>query len=184
MPKAEVLQTSMQSELKKWGFGLIGFGALHFVLSSVLDPIWGGILIVIGICNLLIPHRALFLVNGMAIMVAAIFNGIAMGDDGGAFGMVVIMQFVWGVFELRKYKLYSETSGSGARSADVADEPQDQKMLPLTMDCRKCGQALELDDKERTDRVFTCPECNSLIDMSRRQGLGVSISRSKKIQSY
>ena len=107
-PKPEVTYKKMKLELKKWGFGLMGFGALHIVLASVLNPVWGVILIIVGICNILIPHRALFLVNGFAIMTAAVFNMAAMEKDAGAFGMLIIMQFVWGIFEIRKFKLYDE----------------------------------------------------------------------------
>lgn len=108
-PRPEVTFEKMKSELKKWGFGLMGFGALHIVLASVLDPVWGVILIIVGICNILISHRALFLVNGLAIMTAAIFNMIAMGEAGtGAPFILIIMQFAWGINEIRKFKLYDE----------------------------------------------------------------------------
>lgn len=110
-PRPEATYKKMKSELNKWGFGLMGFGVLHIVLASVLDPAWGVILIVVGICNILIPHRALFLVNGFAIMTAAVFNAAAMeeaGESGPFFGMLVIFQFIWGFLETRKYKLYNE----------------------------------------------------------------------------
>ena len=98
----------MKSELKKWGFGLIGYGALHIVLASVLEPIGGVILIIVGICNFLIPHRSLFLVNGFAIIAAAVFNIIAMKTGSGIVVMLLVIQFVWGIFEIRKFKLYDE----------------------------------------------------------------------------
>lgn len=108
-PSPEVTYGKMKSELKKWGYGLMGFGALHIVLASVLDPVWGVILIIVGICNILISHRALFIVNGIAIMTAAVFNMIAMGEAGaGALIILIIMQIVWGINEIRKFKLYDE----------------------------------------------------------------------------
>lgn len=108
VPKPELFFEKMKSVLKSWGIGLIIFGALHIVFSSFLDPIWGVILIVVGLCNIVIPHRVLFLVNGFAIMTAAIFNGIAMGDNAGSAGILVMFQFIWGVFEIRNYNLYDE----------------------------------------------------------------------------
>ncbi|GAH88642.1 unnamed protein product, partial [marine sediment metagenome] len=108
-PLSPVENVLLKLELKKWGYGLMGFGALHIVLASVLDPVWGVILIIVGICNILISHRALFLVNGIAIMTAAIFNMIAIaGAEVGAFYMLIIMQFAWGIVEIRKFKLYDE----------------------------------------------------------------------------
>lgn len=108
-PKPEVTAERMKSDLKKWGYGLIGFGALHIVLASVLDPIWGVILIILGLCNLFMEHRVMFLLDGLAIMTAAIFNGIAVTEaDIPAFNLLIIMQFVWGILEIRKFKLYDE----------------------------------------------------------------------------
>ncbi len=108
-PRPEVTAERMKAELKKWGYGLIGFGALHIVLASVLDPIWGVILIILGLCNIFIVHRTMFLLNSLAIMTAAVFNGIAIAKaEVPAFNFLVMMQFVWGVLEIRKYKLYDE----------------------------------------------------------------------------
>lgn len=108
-PRPEVTAKRMKSELKKWGYGLIGFGALHIVLASILDPTWGAILIVLGLSNLFIAHRVMFLLNSLAIMTAAIFNGIAMvKGDLPSFKYLIIMQFVWGLLEIRKFKLYDE----------------------------------------------------------------------------
>ena len=108
-PGTEAIKKRMKSELKKWGFGLIGFGALHLVLASFLDPVWGAILIVVGICNLFIIHRTLFLVNGLAIITAAVFNSIAIIEaEAGAPCMFVLLQFAWGINEIRKYKLYDQ----------------------------------------------------------------------------
>jgi hypothetical protein len=108
-PKPKVTAEKMKSELKKWGYGLIGFGGLHIVLGSVLDPIWGAILMVLGLGNILISHRTMFLLNGLAIMTAAIFNMVAISDaEIGAFYLLIIMQFTWGIIEIRKFKLYDE----------------------------------------------------------------------------
>ena len=96
----------MKSELKYWGYGLIGFGVLHIVLTSVLDPVWGIIFIIIGICNFLILHRSLFLINGFVLMAAAVFHMVFMWSGSGVIGLLLIIQFVFGIFGIRKFKLY------------------------------------------------------------------------------
>lgn len=96
----------MKSELKNWGLGLIGFGILHIVLTSVLDPVWGIIFIIIGICNFLILHRSLFLINGFVLMAAAVFHMVFMWSGSGVIGLLLIIQFVFGIFGIRKFKLY------------------------------------------------------------------------------
>lgn len=119
-PRPEVTFIKMKSDLKKWGFGLMGFGALHIVFASVLDPVWGVILIVVGIGNLLVPHRSLYLVNGFAIMIAAISNMASMGKAGesGVFGILLIFQFILGILEIRKFKLYEEVEWSHHKVSD------------------------------------------------------------------
>lgn len=42
--------------------------------------------------------------------------------------------------------------------------------LPETIYCPDCGKELELEDKEREEKKFTCPECNNLIDMNNSTG--------------
>lgn len=37
--------------------------------------------------------------------------------------------------------------------------------LPDLIDCPSCGEELELEEQERKERKFTCPECDSLINV-------------------
>lgn len=106
-PRPGVTRKKMRSELKQWGFGLIAFGILHIILKSFLDPFWGVILIIVGIFNIFVSHRAMFLLNGSAIMTAAVFNMMVIVEaEANAAFMLVIMQFAWGINEIRKFKLY------------------------------------------------------------------------------
>lgn len=95
----------MKRELRNWGIGLIVLGVAHFVLTGFLSPVWGAIILVVGVLNLLIPHRGMFIVNGLALLLVGGLNIFA-GEIGTwtAFG---ILQLVWGVQEIRKFGQYA-----------------------------------------------------------------------------
>ena len=40
-----------------------------------------------------------------------------------------------------------------------------KEILPIDFKCPNCGIELELEDKERKEKKFTCPECNSLVEV-------------------
>ena len=106
-PKPEVTFNQMKADQKKWGFGLIGLGILHLILRSLLDPTWGLILMVIGAINIFKPNRLLYIVNGSAIIVAAIFNLVALANADIKAGIfIIIFQIIWGINEIKKYKQY------------------------------------------------------------------------------
>lgn len=92
-------------ELRKWGIGLIILGVAHFVLAEFLDPTWGAVIIVLGIANLAVRHAAMFVVNGLALMLVGILN-IAAGGTG-SWSIFGVMQLYWGVREIRKYSRYA-----------------------------------------------------------------------------
>jgi hypothetical protein len=101
----EKTAADMKTELRNWGIGLILLGIAHFVFSGFLDPVWGAVILVVGVLNLLIPRRGMFIVNGIALLLVGILN-ITAGEVGSwtAFG---ILQLVWGVQEIRKFGQYA-----------------------------------------------------------------------------
>lgn len=105
----------LKKDLKGWGISLLAIGVLSIVFSSVLDPIWGVVLIVLGILNLLIRHRAMFIVNGLALIFIGVMNAISVFGSGSGFNfwlMFGVFQVVWGVQEIKKYKRYAPTGAS------------------------------------------------------------------------
>jgi hypothetical protein len=96
----------LKGELRKWGIGLLILGGIQIALSSMLDPVWGILMVGLGIVNLLVHRRAMLVVNGIAIMVAGGFNLFA-GQPWTAFG---IMQFIWGIKEMKKCGEFEEYS--------------------------------------------------------------------------
>ncbi|MFZ5993470.1 MAG: hypothetical protein ACOYU4_00565 [Thermodesulfobacteriota bacterium] len=92
----------LKNELRKWGIGLIVVGIAHLMLTGFLDPIWGVLIACVGVLNLLIPRRGMFIVNGIVILLAGAMN-VSAGAGWKMFGM---LQIVWGVKEIRKFKEY------------------------------------------------------------------------------
>ena len=95
-------QESMKKDLRGWGIWLIILGFIHFAFAGLLDPVWGAIIIVIGILNLCIQRRGMFIVNGCALVLVGIMN-IAAG--GGLWAVFGVLQIIWGSKEIKKYSL-------------------------------------------------------------------------------
>lgn len=103
----------MKKDLRSWGFGLIAIGVISIVLKF-LDPVWGGVLIVIGVLTLLIQRRTMFITIGICLLLAGIMNiGSGSGEFGGwtIFG---ILQIYWGIQEIRKFWKYGPTAAKMA----------------------------------------------------------------------
>jgi hypothetical protein len=99
----------MDERLKKWGIGLIILGVIHILASQFLDPVWGGIIIILGILNLVIKKRGMFVANGIALLLVGLLNILSGFLDNPVnffWGVFGIVQLIWGIQEIRKYKLY------------------------------------------------------------------------------
>ena len=103
MPKKTA--ADMKGELRKWGTGLIVLGVAHFVLADFLSPGWGGIILAVGVLNLLIPQRGMFVVNGLALLLVGILNVFA--GEVGTWTVYGLLQLAWGVQEMRKFGQYA-----------------------------------------------------------------------------
>lgn len=96
LPKASAVE--LKGELRKWGVGLIILGILHFLLQGILEPTWGVVICIVGTLNLLISHKAMFIVNGICLILVGLMNMAA----GGGWKFFGVMQIIWGVQEMRK----------------------------------------------------------------------------------
>lgn len=106
----EQVPADMDESLKKWGIGLIILGVIHILASQFLDPVWGGIIIILGILNLVIKKRGMFVANGIALLLVGLLNILSgfLDDPVNFFwGFFGILQLIWGIQEIRKYKLYN-----------------------------------------------------------------------------
>ena len=91
-------EAELKGELRKWGVGLIIMGGLHFVLQGVLDPTWGVVLLIVGGLNMVVSHKAIFILNGICLMLVGLMNMAG----GGGWKFFGLMQIFWGVQEMRK----------------------------------------------------------------------------------
>lgn len=96
---------AMKRDIRGWGIGLIILGIIQIAVSF-LNTAWGVILIAIGITDLFIPRREMYIANGIAIIVAGIINMFATVTAGGRAGGFAVLQFIWGANEIRKFFKY------------------------------------------------------------------------------
>jgi len=105
----------LKKDLKGWGISLLAIGVLSIIFSSMLDPVWGVVLIVLGIINLLVRHRAMFIVNGLALIFIGALNILSVLGASSGFNFWMgfgVFQIIWGVQEIKKYKRYAPTGES------------------------------------------------------------------------
>ncbi len=110
----------MKSDLRGWGLLMIFWGILSLIFTKYLDPVWGIIIIGLGIVNLLVIRRFMFVVNGIALFIVGILNIFAtlaaITSSGiSSFWLATgIMQIVWGIQEIVKYDKFSPWRGFSA----------------------------------------------------------------------
>ncbi len=98
--------SAMRRDLRNWGIGLIGIGIVSIVFSEILDPIWGGLLILLGVLTLIIRQRGMYIAIGIGLLLAGVMNIVAVGKFGGwmVFGL---FQIFIGIQEIRKFWRYA-----------------------------------------------------------------------------
>ena len=105
--KARVRRAEMEQSLGSWGVGLVIFGVIHIVLSSVFEPGWGIVLIVIGLLAFASRSRVMFLIIGFALWLAAMGN---LTGGYGSWSMFGLLQIYWGFKEIVKFFKYSDVT--------------------------------------------------------------------------
>ena len=101
--KTTQIRDALKKDLRGWGTGLIIMGVISFLLSGFLDPIWGGILIAIGVATLIVQQRGMFIIIGIGLILAGIMNISA----GGGWKIFGFLQIYWGIQEIRKFNKYA-----------------------------------------------------------------------------
>lgn len=101
----------LKKVLRSWGRGLIAIGVISILLAEFLDPVWGFILIVIGVLELSFPSRKWIFVNGIGLVLVGVLN-IVVGvlDKSGGWAFFGLLQIFWGYYEIPKYKWYPSES--------------------------------------------------------------------------
>lgn len=64
----------MKKDIRSWGFWLVGIGIVSMVLSFMLDPSWGLILMLVGLSSFYFSESPMFIVYGSLLSWAAVTN--------------------------------------------------------------------------------------------------------------
>ena len=101
-------EAEIKRDIRSWGIALIVIGVIHLVLSEFLDPIWGGILIVIGVSCLFIMQRGMYIVIGIGIILAGIMNMFL--TELGGWTIFGAFQIGFGIYQFHKFRKYGSTA--------------------------------------------------------------------------
>jgi hypothetical protein len=111
-----LIRQEYSTEQKRWAITLLFTGCMTFFLRSFIDPLFGSLLVILGLLNLLINGCGVFLINGLVLVVLSVITltgsiESAMAANSvtihAAMGMVLgLLEGVWGVHELHKFIRY------------------------------------------------------------------------------
>lgn len=126
-------RSRLAAELRGRGGVYLLLGGAHFIFSNSLEPTWGVVLVLIGLLNLAVADRSLFIINGIALVLAGAWNALT-GQLAGSFGWraLGIAQVVWGLQEFSRYGHYGSLAVPGdrplrAREIERLRGPMEQK---------------------------------------------------------
>lgn len=102
----------LNKEVRNIGIALIILGVIHFVLSQFLDFTWGFVLIAVGVIALFYRSRKMLLTFGILLIVVGVLNisayAIALEEVSGFWGIFGIIQIVWGIQEINRFRRTKE----------------------------------------------------------------------------
>ena len=105
-------KTNLDKEIRNIGIILIVLGILHFVLSGFLSFTWGLVLIPVGIIAFFYRSRNMLLVFGILLILVGILNlsafVISPEEVSGFWGIFAIIQFVWGIQIINRFRKTKE----------------------------------------------------------------------------
>jgi hypothetical protein len=110
--KIDGVQEEMKRELRNWGVGLLLIGIVSMALAQVFDPIWGGLLVILGVVTLIVRKRGMFIVIGIALILVGVMNIlgtlIMMSAEEATPGWAIFggFQIYWGIKEIIKFGKY------------------------------------------------------------------------------
>jgi hypothetical protein len=102
-PAYSPARLEMETELRKWGIALCVIGGISILLSGFLDPVWGVMLIVLGLLSLVVRKCGMFIVFGCVLILAGIMNLTSGGPGGSVWGFFGIFQVLWGIQEFKRF---------------------------------------------------------------------------------
>ena len=94
--KGDFSPEKMKKDLRVRGIALIVLGVIHFIASGYLDATWGAVITILGILNLTIKKKEMFIASGIALIVAGIMNITSFLGIG-------FLQLTWGAEEIYRF---------------------------------------------------------------------------------
>ena len=94
----------MKKDIRSWGFWLVGIGIVSMVLSFLLDPSWGLILMLVGLSSFYFSESPMFIVYGSLLAWAAVTNLMA-----GTLGVIfAVFQVIIAFKIFRQYRKWNK----------------------------------------------------------------------------
>jgi hypothetical protein len=112
------MSAALKRDLRGVGIVLIVWGLIPFIFPQVFSRVWGGFFILLGIVNLLVRNRVLFIIGSLAFIAVGVWNilnfllvfsaryRVSLLFQA-AWVFIGILQIIWGVQMLGKYKEYA-----------------------------------------------------------------------------
>jgi hypothetical protein len=99
----------MLKEIRSWAFWLIGIGVISLIASSFLDPAWGILLLLVGLASFFIRDAAMFVIYGVTLVWAALFNAISgFGGQNWGWAGFSLIQIYMAVRVFKNYGLFKQ----------------------------------------------------------------------------
>lgn len=120
----EWVRTSITQETHKWGLWLLAMGFAQLIANAVLDPVWGIVLILIGLASFYFRSSAMLPVYGITMAWAAI-NNVLSGDL--RWAALGLLQFYWAIATFREFRVLRRAlSRLGISSSTGAADSSDR----------------------------------------------------------
>lgn len=101
----EELLKKVQRDVEDWAYALIIMGVASIIFSNLLSPIWGGILIILGILTFTILEPSMYIILGLIIIMLSFKNSLATNSW---WTLYSLLQLAIGVFLVQKFKDYKD----------------------------------------------------------------------------
>jgi hypothetical protein len=104
----------MKRDLRSWGGWLMVGGVAQIILtwlldSSVLDALWSVVLLMIGALVLLVPMRSMYVLLGLAMLVAGLTNVVS--DEIDLLTALGVVQLYLAGQQVRSFRKYGRAAG-------------------------------------------------------------------------
>ena len=110
-------QVDLQRELRFWGWVMVLVGAISLLQTTPAGPALGGLLVILGLINLLTGWRGIFIINGILLLTAGGVSLYGLFDSfhslAGAIPVVTAFwvflssfELLWGYRDFHKFKKF------------------------------------------------------------------------------